>query len=85
MARSILVGQGTTGAQSRARSIAGASMSQPVQNDGSQLLAGKHALVTGGAAASAQSCANALLMHGARVTMLGRSAARTADSLSTRS
>jgi len=39
----------------------------------SQLLAGKHALVTGGARGIGAAITRALLDHGARVTMLGRS------------
>ena len=83
MARSIFVGQGTIGAQHRARSIAGASVSQPVQSTSSQLLAGKHALVTGGSRGIGAVIASSLMDHGARVTVLGRSVAVPADSSST--
>src|ERR1700722_15039049 len=41
----------------------------------SQLLAGKHALVTGGARGIGAAITRALLAHGARVTMLGRNVA----------
>lgn len=50
----------------------------------SQLLAGKHALVTGGSRGIGAVIANSLMDHGARVTVLSRSVAGPADSLSTR-
>ncbi|MGA8103238.1 MAG: SDR family NAD(P)-dependent oxidoreductase, partial [Candidatus Acidiferrales bacterium] len=45
----------------------------------SQLLAGKHALVTGGARGIGAAITRVLLAHGARVTMLGRSVAAPTD------
>lgn len=45
----------------------------------SQLLAGKHALVTGGARGIGTAITRALLAHGARVTMLGRRVAAPTD------
>lgn len=45
-----------------------------MQGDGSQLLAGKHALVTGGSRGIGAVIANVLLRHGAHVTALGRRA-----------
>ncbi|HEY2823707.1 MAG TPA: SDR family NAD(P)-dependent oxidoreductase [Candidatus Acidoferrum sp.] len=55
-------------------------MTQPVQSGGSQLLAGKHALVTGGSRGIGAVIASALLSHGAHVTLLGRTAAPTDNS-----
>ena len=49
-------------------------MTRTSQSDASQLLAGKHALVTGGNRGIGAVIADALLAHGARVTILGRSA-----------
>jgi NAD(P)-dependent dehydrogenase (short-subunit alcohol dehydrogenase family) len=54
--------------------------SQPVAL---QLLAGKHALVTGGNRGIGAVIANALLAHGARVTILGRSASSADADVST--
>ena len=45
----------------------------------SQALAGKHAVVTGGARGIGAAVTRALVAHGANVTMLGRSAAVSAD------
>ncbi len=45
----------------------------------SQLLAGKHALVTGGARGIGAAITHVLLAHGARVTMLGRNVAAPTD------
>jgi NAD(P)-dependent dehydrogenase (short-subunit alcohol dehydrogenase family) len=45
-----------------------------MQNTRSQLLAGKHALVTGGTRGIGSVIASVLLGHGARVTVLGRNA-----------
>ncbi len=44
-------------------------------NQSSQALAGKHAVVTGGAKGIGAAVTRALVAHGAKVTMLGRSAA----------
>jgi NAD(P)-dependent dehydrogenase (short-subunit alcohol dehydrogenase family) len=57
-------------------------MTQTVQSGASQLLAGKHALVTGGSRGIGAFIATALLSHGARVTLLGRTAAPTDNSKS---
>jgi NAD(P)-dependent dehydrogenase (short-subunit alcohol dehydrogenase family) len=51
-----------------------------VLQSGSQLLAGKHALVTGGSRGIGAVITSALLAHGARVTVLGRNASRSDDS-----
>jgi NAD(P)-dependent dehydrogenase (short-subunit alcohol dehydrogenase family) len=48
-------------------------------NQSSQALAGKHAVVTGGAKGIGAAVTRALVAHGARVTMLGRSAAPDGD------
>lgn len=56
-------------------------MSQPLQNQGSQLLAGKHALVTGGARGIGAAVTRALAANGARVTMVGRASQPTAGEL----
>jgi 3-hydroxybutyrate dehydrogenase len=45
----------------------------------SQILAGKHAVVTGGARGIGAAISRALLAHGARVTMFGRSSAPQTD------
>jgi NAD(P)-dependent dehydrogenase (short-subunit alcohol dehydrogenase family) len=45
----------------------------------SQLLAGKHAVVTGGARGIGAAITRVLLVHGARVTMLGRNVAAPTD------
>ncbi len=45
----------------------------------SQALAGRHAVVTGGARGIGASVTRALVAHGAKVTMLGRSAAPSAE------
>jgi NAD(P)-dependent dehydrogenase (short-subunit alcohol dehydrogenase family) len=45
----------------------------------SQVLAGKHAVVTGGARGIGAAVTRALAAHGATVTMLGRSAAPPSD------
>ena len=45
----------------------------------SQALAGKHAVVTGGARGIGAAVTRALVAHGAKVTMLGRSPAPAAD------
>jgi NAD(P)-dependent dehydrogenase (short-subunit alcohol dehydrogenase family) len=50
-------------------------VTQSVQNAVSQLLAGKHALVTGGTRGIGSVIASVLLSHGARVTVIGRNAA----------
>jgi NAD(P)-dependent dehydrogenase (short-subunit alcohol dehydrogenase family) len=55
-------------------------MTQSVQNQRSQLLAGKHALVTGGTRGIGAVIAKTLLSHGARVTVLGRSTLQTKSS-----
>jgi NAD(P)-dependent dehydrogenase (short-subunit alcohol dehydrogenase family) len=47
-------------------------VTQSVQSTGTQLLAGKHALVTGGTRGIGSVIASVLLSHGARVTVLGR-------------
>jgi NAD(P)-dependent dehydrogenase (short-subunit alcohol dehydrogenase family) len=47
-------------------------MMQSLQSASSQLLAGKHALVTGGTRGIGSVIASVLLSHGARVTVLGR-------------
>jgi NAD(P)-dependent dehydrogenase (short-subunit alcohol dehydrogenase family) len=52
-------------------------MEQNSQN--SQVLAGKHAVVTGGARGIGAAVTRALVEHGANVTMLGRSAAARAE------
>jgi NAD(P)-dependent dehydrogenase (short-subunit alcohol dehydrogenase family) len=54
-------------------------MTQPAQSS-SQLLAGKHALVTGGGRGIGAVITSALLAHGARVTILGRSTSRSDNS-----
>jgi NAD(P)-dependent dehydrogenase (short-subunit alcohol dehydrogenase family) len=51
-----------------------------VLQSSSQLLAGKHALVTGGSRGIGAVITSALLAHGARVTVLGRNASRSDDS-----
>ncbi len=48
-------------------------------DENSKMLAGKHALVTGGARGIGAAISRALLAHGARVTMLGRSSAAGKD------
>jgi NAD(P)-dependent dehydrogenase (short-subunit alcohol dehydrogenase family) len=48
-------------------------VSQPTQSGSSQLLGGKHAVVTGGSRGIGAVIASALLANGARVTVLGRS------------
>lgn len=48
----------------------------------SQMLAGKHALVTGGGRGIGAAIAHALLLHGARVTVLGRNADALAATVS---
>ena len=48
-------------------------------NQSSQALAGKHAVVTGGARGIGAAVTRALVAHGGRVTMLGRSAAAEGD------
>jgi NAD(P)-dependent dehydrogenase (short-subunit alcohol dehydrogenase family) len=52
-------------------------VTQSIQNPASGHLAGKHALVTGGTRGIGSVIAGVLLSHGARVTVLGRSAAPT--------
>ena len=47
-------------------------MTQAMQGDGSQLLAGKHALVTGGSRGIGAVIAKMLLSHGSHVTVLSR-------------
>jgi NAD(P)-dependent dehydrogenase (short-subunit alcohol dehydrogenase family) len=54
----------------------------PSVNSG-QALAGRHALVTGGARGIGAAVTRTLLMHGARVTMLGRSAISERDMTAT--
>jgi NAD(P)-dependent dehydrogenase (short-subunit alcohol dehydrogenase family) len=49
-------------------------VTQSVQSAVSQLLAGKHALVTGGTRGIGSVIASVLLSHGARVTVVGRNA-----------
>lgn len=56
-------------------------MSQPLQNQTSRLLAGKHALVTGGARGIGAAVTRALSANGARVTMLGRAPQQNAGEL----
>jgi NAD(P)-dependent dehydrogenase (short-subunit alcohol dehydrogenase family) len=51
-----------------------------VPKSGSQVLVGKHALVTGGSRGIGAVITSALLAHGARVTVLGRNASRGDDS-----
>jgi NAD(P)-dependent dehydrogenase (short-subunit alcohol dehydrogenase family) len=58
-------------------------VSQPTQNASSQLLAGKHAIVTGGSRGIGAVITSALLAHGARVTVLSRSTSRNDDPAST--
>jgi NAD(P)-dependent dehydrogenase (short-subunit alcohol dehydrogenase family) len=53
-----------------------------VLQSSSQLLVGKHALVTGGSRGIGAVITSALLAHGARVTVLGRNASRSDDSAS---
>jgi NAD(P)-dependent dehydrogenase (short-subunit alcohol dehydrogenase family) len=53
-----------------------------VPQSGSQLLVGKHALVTGGNRGIGAVIASALLAHGAHVTVLGRDASRGDESAS---
>jgi len=48
-------------------------MNQGIENPYSRLLAGKHALVTGGARGIGAAVTRVLVAHGARVTTLGRS------------
>src|SRR5437762_14074969 len=81
MARSIFARQRTIGAQHRTSPIAGASVSEILQNHASQLLAGKHALVTGGARGIGAAITRALSANGARVTMLGRAMQEDAGEL----
>ncbi len=57
-------------------------MTQPAQN-ATQLLAGKHALVTGGGRGIGAVITSELLAYGARVTVLGRNASHNDASLST--
>src|ERR1700683_792127 len=54
-------------------------MSGASENPLPQLLAGKHALVTGGARGIGAAITRVLLAHGARVTMLGRNVAAPTD------
>jgi NAD(P)-dependent dehydrogenase (short-subunit alcohol dehydrogenase family) len=54
-------------------------VTQPTQTGSPQLLAGKHALVTGGSRGIGAVITSALLAHGARVTVVGRSASRSDD------
>lgn len=56
-------------------------MSDILQNHTSQLLAGKHALVTGGARGIGAAVTRALSANGASVTMLGRAAQQDAGEL----
>ena len=56
-------------------------MSDILQNQISQLLAGKHALVTGGARGIGAAVTRALSSNGARVTMFGRATQHDADGL----
>src|SRR5262249_54743961 len=81
MARPIFGRQGTIGTQHCAGPIAGASVSNVLQNHTSQLLAGKHALVTGGARGIGAAVTRALSANGARVTMLGRATQHDAGGL----
>jgi NAD(P)-dependent dehydrogenase (short-subunit alcohol dehydrogenase family) len=60
-------------------------VSDASQNHNSQLLTGKHALVTGGARGIGAAVTRALLANGARVTMLGRAAQRDAGELAAES
>jgi NAD(P)-dependent dehydrogenase (short-subunit alcohol dehydrogenase family) len=57
-------------------------VTQPAQN-ATQLLAGKHALVTGGGRGIGAVITSELLAYGARVTVLGRNASHSDASLST--
>jgi NAD(P)-dependent dehydrogenase (short-subunit alcohol dehydrogenase family) len=54
-------------------------MNSPAHKQQSSLLAGKHAMVTGGARGIGAAVTQALLAHGARVTMLGRDEATLAE------
>jgi NAD(P)-dependent dehydrogenase (short-subunit alcohol dehydrogenase family) len=58
-------------------------MSAEPFNAGSRPLAGKHAVVTGGARGIGAAVTRALLDHGARVTMLGRSAIASTEASKT--
>src|ERR1700685_28084 len=66
--------QGTIGAERSAGGTAagGSGMNPSGTEQRSRLLAGKHALVTGGSRGIGAAVTRALLAHGARVTMLGR-------------
>src|SRR5215472_7870005 len=67
--------EGTTGKKPGPRPAHVAGVKAKLMGTNTKTLAGKHAVVTGGARGIGAAITHALLAHGARVTMLGRSPA----------
>src|ERR1700747_2046172 len=77
MAQTVSERKRTTGKESSAGATDVAGLIGMEQS--SQALAGKHAVVTGGARGIGAAVTRALAAHGANVSMLGRSAAAAVD------